>query len=86
MDEVMHRLGANYKKTGPGILRKIPPEDLDEIRRIFEETGAMDRYGKIEEFSRTKAGEMGIGFGEGLDNAYIRHIYTTNNQEHSGQP
>ena len=81
--EVMHRLGANYKKTGPGILRKIPQEDLDEVQRIFDETGATERYRQIEEFSRIKAQEMGISLGEGLDNDYIRHIYTTNDTDHT---
>jgi heterodisulfide reductase subunit C1 len=83
IDEVMHRLGANYNKTGPGILRRIPEEDLDEVRRIFEETGATERYRQIEEFSRIKAEKMGISFGEGSDNDYFRHIYTYNGTDHS---
>jgi heterodisulfide reductase subunit C len=83
MDEVMHRLGANYKKTGPGILRKIPQEDLDEVQRIFDETGATERYRKIEEYSRIKADEMGINLEPGLDNDYIRHIYTVNEKDHT---
>ncbi len=82
LDEVMHRLGANYRKTGPGILRSIPQEDLDEVKRIFDETGGTERFSQIEEFSKQKAGEMGITLGGGLDNDYIRHIYTTNNGEH----
>src|SRR5664280_3922324 len=58
--KVFDRLGANYKGDGPGILRKIPEEALDEIRKIFEVTGAMDRFEKIEEFSRQKADEMNM--------------------------
>ncbi len=83
IEGVMNRLGANYEKTGPGILRKIPQEALDEIRAIFEVTGGMDRYDKIEEFSRMKAAEMGLDLKEGMDNDYIRHIYTTNSPKHS---
>ena len=83
MDAVMHRLGANYKKTGPGILRKIPQEDLDEVQRIFDETGGTARFREIEEFSRIKAKEMKINLTEGLDNDYIRHIYTANDKDHT---
>jgi len=81
--DVMARLGANYKETGPGILRKIPDEALDELQRIFDETGGTKRFSKIEEFSRIKAGEMGIAFGEGLANDYVKHIYTTNSGKHT---
>ena len=52
---VFKRMGANYKGDGPGILRKIPEEAMDEIRQIFEVTGGMKRFEKIEEFSKKKA-------------------------------
>jgi heterodisulfide reductase subunit C len=80
--KVMERLGANYKKTGPGILRKIPDEDLDEIRKIFEVTGGMDRFRKIEDYSREKAAEMGLDLNDPGDDGYIHHIYTTNSPGH----
>ncbi|MCX6250494.1 MAG: 4Fe-4S dicluster domain-containing protein [Bacteroidetes bacterium] len=83
IEDVMARLGANYKQTGAGILRKIPDEALDELKRIFDETGGTERFRKIEEYSKAKAGEMGISFGEGLDNDYIKHIYTTNSNLHT---
>ncbi len=38
---LMNRLGGNYKGDGPGILRKIPDEALDELRKIFEVTGGI---------------------------------------------
>jgi heterodisulfide reductase subunit C1 len=82
MEAVMNRLGANYKQTGPGILRKIPQEALDELKKIFDETGGTERYAKIEDFSKKKAGEMNMELNEGLDNEYIRHIYTTRNASH----
>ena len=31
--EVFNRMGANYQGDGPGILRKIPEEAMDEIRK-----------------------------------------------------
>jgi heterodisulfide reductase subunit C len=81
--ELFKRLGANYKGDGPGILRKIPDEALDEIRRIFEETGGMKRYEKIEKFSKRKAEELNLVLDDGIDNEYFRHIYKTNNKKHT---
>ena len=46
LPEVMNRLGANYRGDGPGILRKIPEESLDEVRRIFDITGGTERFRK----------------------------------------
>lgn len=83
IEPVMQKLGANYKGDGAGALRKIPQCDLDEIRAIFEVTGGMERYRRIEEFSKQKAEEMNIEFGEGMDNEYFRTIYITNNQTHT---
>jgi len=83
MDAVMDRLGANYRKTGPGILRKIPQEDLDEIKKIFDETGGTERFEKIEQWSKEKAVQMGLKLEEGLNSEYFRHIYTANNNKHT---
>ncbi|MFH1160320.1 MAG: 4Fe-4S dicluster domain-containing protein [bacterium] len=83
LPDVMERLGANYQKTGPGILRKVPDEDLAELKKIFEVTGGLTRYQKIEEYSRIKAAEMNLDLTEGLDNDYIRHIYTTCDPKHT---
>jgi heterodisulfide reductase subunit C len=81
--ELLKRLGGNYKGDGPGILRKIPEEALEELRRIFEVTGGIKRYDKIEYYSRKKAEEMNLDLDEGLDNEYFRHIYKTNNGTHT---
>jgi heterodisulfide reductase subunit C1 len=81
--EVMERLGANYQQTGPGILRKIPQEALDEIQRIFDVTGGTERFEQIEQFSQIKAHEMGMKMDEASDCEYMRHIYTTNSGKHS---
>jgi heterodisulfide reductase subunit C len=83
LEAVMERLGAHYQKTGPGILRKVPQEALDELQKIFEVTGGIERYNKIEEFSRKKAEEMGMKFDETLNNEYFRHIYTANSKKHT---
>ena len=83
--DLFKRLGANYQGEGPGILRKIPEEALDEIRKIFDVTGGTARFEKIEEASREKAMEMNMTLGEGIDNEYFRHIYKTNNNSHTRQ-
>jgi heterodisulfide reductase subunit C len=80
--EILNRLGANYKGEGPGILRKIPEEALQEIRKIFEITGGTERFSKIEAYSKKKAEEMKLKFDEGTDNEYFKHIYSYNNQKH----
>jgi len=83
--DLFKRLGANYQGEGPGILRKIPEEAMDEIRRIFDVTGGTARFEKIEEASKEKAREMNLTLGDGIDNEYFRHIYKTNNNSHTRQ-
>jgi len=83
--DVFNRMGANYKGDGPGILRKIPEEAMDEIREIFEVTGGMERYENIEKFSKEKAAELNMTLDEGIDNEYFRYIYKTNNGTHTRQ-
>jgi heterodisulfide reductase subunit C len=82
---LLNRLGGNYKGDGPGILRKIPDETLDELKRIFEVTGGLKRYEKIESCSRKKADEMNLDLDESTDNEYFRHIFKTNNGLHTKQ-
>jgi heterodisulfide reductase subunit C1 len=80
---LMKKMGANYKGEGPGILRKIPQESLDELKEIFDITGGTERFEKIEKHSKRKAAEMNLEFGEGIDNEYFVEIYNTNNNKHS---
>jgi hypothetical protein len=81
--ELFDRLGGNYKGDGPGILRKIPEETLEELKKIFEVTGGLERYEKIERYSEQKAGEMDLEFDDGIDNEYFRHVYRTNDGSHT---
>ena len=39
IEAVAPKLGANYHGDGPGALRKIREENLQEVRKIFERTG-----------------------------------------------
>ena len=79
----MEKMGANYKGDGPGILRKIPQESLDELKEIFDVTGGTERFEKIEEYSKKKAEEMELEFDETIDNEYFHNIYNTNNNKHN---
>jgi heterodisulfide reductase subunit C len=45
---ILKRLGANYKGDGPGTMRNIARQDLDELRQIFKETGATERFENLE--------------------------------------
>jgi heterodisulfide reductase subunit C1 len=81
--EVMKKMGANYKGEGPGILRKIPQESLDELKAIFDVTGGTERFEKIEKYSKTKAEEMELDFDDTINNEYFNNIYNTNNDKQS---
>lgn len=84
-EEIYDRVGANYNGEGNGALRKIPEESLDEIYRIFEVTGGLDRLSNIEQFSKTKAKSM--GYSDDLEQLadYVDHIYQTDNGKHNKQ-
>jgi heterodisulfide reductase subunit C len=82
-NDLFKKMGANYKGDGPGILRKIPEEAMDEIREIFKVTGGMKRFENIEEFSKAKAKELNMQLDEGIENEYFRYIYKTNNGCHT---
>lgn len=64
LEKSMKRLGANYKGEGPGVLRAIPQESLDELQAIFDETGATERMRLVERFSEKKAGQMNVSIEE----------------------
>ena len=70
IDSIHKRLGGNIDGEGTGVLRKIPQESLDEIRRIFEITGGMKRFEQIESCSAQKAEEMGLSMDEYLTQTY----------------
>ncbi len=75
MPDVMARLGANFQGNGAGALRKIPAESMEEIRKIFEITGGLERFKQIEDCSAKKAKELGQNLDEGTDNEYFNNIY-----------
>jgi heterodisulfide reductase subunit C len=73
-EEMMERLGTSYKKDLSGTLRNTSEESLNDLKRIFEETGGSRRFEKIEKYSKEKAGELKINFSEGKDD-YFKHLY-----------
>lgn len=80
-EEVLAKVGANYRKPGPGAIREVEKQDLDELKKIFEVTGGMDWFNTIEEYSARKADEMHMDIGTDKTSTYFRDVYTTNNQE-----
>jgi len=59
LEKSLARQGANYMGEGPGVLRRIPRESLDELKAIFDVTGGTERIRAVEDFSRRKAKQMG---------------------------
>lgn len=70
LGESLARQGANYMGDGPGILRRIPQESLDELKAIFDVTGGTERIAAVERFSAAKAEEMGLTMDEYERRAY----------------
>ena len=56
IEDVAPKLGANYHGDGPGALRTIRRETLDEVNKIFEATGANDFLKTIVTFAKNKTG------------------------------
>jgi heterodisulfide reductase subunit C1 len=83
LDQLFDRFGVQYRGDGPGPLRKIPEDAMDELRRIFDVTGATDFYEFIEEQSAKKAAEMGLELNKRLDCAYMFEIYNHNSGVHT---
>jgi len=79
--EVLAKVGANYRGHGPGAIREVEKEDLDELKSIFEVTGGMEWFNTIEKHSALKANEMNEEIGNDKSSPYFRDVYTTNNQE-----
>ncbi len=71
--QVLERLGTSYQKNDNGTLRQIPEESLNDLRRIFDETGATERFEQLEKLSDKKAKEMGMN-----RDIYFNYLYTGN--------
>ena len=77
MEDVYERNGANLDGDGPGALRKIPKEDLDELQKIFDITGATQRIETINKYSMEKAKELGM-----TPQEYFKHVFNDTEKNH----
>ena len=73
-EQVLERLGTSYKKNQSGTLRQTSDESLNDLKRIFDETGATQRFEIIEKLSAKKADELGIDF-KNEKNNYFDFLY-----------
>lgn len=71
---MLERLGTSYKKNQSGTLRKTSQESLNDLKKIFDETGGTQRFDKIEKFSSAKAKELNKNFSKGKDE-YFKFLY-----------
>jgi len=83
LEKLFERFGVKYKGDEPGPLRKIPQEALDEVKRIFDVTGATDLFNFIEEQSAEKAEQMGLQFDKTLNCGYVNQIYNLDSGIHT---
>src|SRR5664280_1553529 len=73
-ESMLERLGTSYNKEQTGTLHKTSQESLNDLKKIFDETGATQRFEKIEKYSSAKAKELKINFSEGKDD-YFKYLY-----------
>ena len=73
-ESMLERLGTSYNKEQSGTLRITSPESLNDLKKIFDETGGTQRFEKIEKYSSAKAKELNIDFNEGKDD-YFNYLY-----------
>ncbi len=71
LDDLFERLGANLDGGGTGAMRKIPQEDLDQLKKIYDITGATERLEKVRAAGLKKAKELGL-----TEEEYIQKLYT----------
>lgn len=77
LDEVYSRLGGNLDGSGRGAMRKIPQEDLDQLKAIYDVTGATERLEKVRNAGLKKAKELGLS-----EQEYIKLLYTQSSPNH----
>ncbi len=85
--DVFDRFGDGYDSGNPGAMRRIDDKSLEEIRRIFDETGGSDFFELIEKYSAESAARMGmtetVNGKERASDEYADMVFTANNGTHS---
>lgn len=74
--QILERLGTSYQKEQSGTLRQIPEESINDLKNIFDETGATARFEKLESQSAIKAKELGMD-----SITYFNYLYNNNDEE-----
>lgn len=77
IEDVYARNGANLEGGGRGALRKIPKEDLDELKKIFDITGATKRIETVNKLSMQKANELGLS-----EEEYFNKVFSQSEKDH----
>ena len=77
MDNYFARLGANLDGNGTGALRRIPKEERDDLKKIFDVTGATAQIENINKYSIAKAKEMGL-----TPNEYFMKVFKETDKDH----
>ena len=80
LEDIYERMGANLDGDGTGALRRIPQKDLDELKRIFDITGATERINTINRVSMEKAAELGL-----TEEEYFMKVFTETEKDHLNQ-
>lgn len=76
LDDIHARLGSNLDGDGPGGLRKIPKESLDQLKKIFDVTGATELMNQVFDDAHKMAVSESIS-----DEDYFNEVYIVNNFE-----
>lgn len=79
-EQVLERLGTSYRKEKSGTLRQTSKESLDDLQKIFDETGATQRFEKIEKLSVQKSKELGAEY-QNANDKYFTYLYEGVNDE-----
>jgi heterodisulfide reductase subunit C len=74
-ESMMKRLGTSYRENRAGTLRNTAKESLDDLKKIFDETGGTARFEKIEKYSSAKAKKLKKDFKGGKDE-YWNYCYS----------
>ena len=76
LDDIHARLGSNLDGDGPGGLRKIPKESLDQLKKIFDVTGATELMEQVLGDAHEEAVRQNM-----TDEEYFMSVYTKNDPE-----
>jgi len=74
-ESMMKRLGTSYGENRAGTLRNTAKESLDDLKKIFDETGGTARFEKIEKHSASMAKKLKKKFKGGKDE-YWNYCYS----------